>query len=318
MKLIIIIPCFNEAENIAETLGDLPDTIEGIDEIQTLLIDDCSTDDSAKLAKAAGVSEIISIRQQRGLGHVIKTGVDAALARGADIITITDGDNQYNGGDLPKLVRPILSGEADVVVGERPIEQTGSFSPVKKLLQRFGSHIVSSWFGMQVPDVASGFRAFTREAAFCLHQKSKFTISIEALVQWAAQGFFITTVPIRTNEVTRPSRLMKSSMQYVRRQAGIILRLYLEYRPFRFFSIPAGLFSAVGLFFWLRFLYFYFTGSGGGHVQSVVIGSALVITGIVLFITACLAHLSANNRRTLEYIYQEARRRHFETTRESD
>lgn len=318
MKLVVFIPCYNESENLAQTIADLPGSIKGISEVEVVVIDDCSTDDSVEIARKSGVDGIISLKRHSGLAFVYQKGMEAALDRGADIIATADGDNQYAGACLEKLVKPIINGEADVVVGERPIEKIQSFGRLKKWLQRFGSRLVSKWFKLNVPDVTSGFRAFAREAALSLNTNSKYTITIEALAQLADQQFVITSVPVDVNPVTRPSRLMKSNFEYVRRQAATILRLYLEYRPFSFFGWPALLAGVTGVFFWLRFLFFYFSGSGQGHVQSLVLGSALVLTGFLLLVAGCLAHLSARNRRTLERILRETRMKKYPGSKRTD
>jgi hypothetical protein len=206
------------------------------------------------------------------------------------------------------LIKPILEGSADVVVGERPIEATESFSPTKKFLQRFGSKLVSRWFKTSVPDIASGFRAYSREAALCIDLDSKFTGTIETIVKLSEHNFYITTVPISTNTVSRPSRLLKSTTQYIFKQASIILRLYLEYKPLSFFGVFAGLFGLVGSLFWIRFLLFFFAGDGSGHVQSLIAGSLLLTLCAASLLIGLLAHLSANNRRKLEKCLMEMKR----------
>ncbi len=298
--LFIQIPCYNEEETIGTTLDDLPDSIPGIGEIEVLIIDDGCTDDTVKVAKKHGVDHVISFRKNRGLARGFEAGIQACLARGADIIVNTDADNQYRAEDIPKLVAPILRGESDIVIGARPIDEIEHFSRIKKLLQRLGSTVVRHVSGTDVEDAPSGFRAFSRHAAGQLHVFGDYTYTIETVIQAGQKGFKIQSVPIGVNEDLRPSRLVKSIPDYVIRSVGTMGRIYLIYRPLRLFIPVAIVTFLAGFGLGLRYLYFMAIGQGEGHVQSVILAALLLATSGLTVLSGILADLIATNRKLLE------------------
>src|ERR671913_2193078 len=276
MKLIIQIPCFNEETTLPETLGDLPRAIEGIGEVEWLVIDDGSTDRTVQVAREHGVHHIVRLTNNRGLAAAFQAGLDASLKLGADIVVNTDADNQYYGGDIPKLVAPILDGQADMVIGDRETDQIDHFSPLKKRLQRLGSAVVRRASGTDVPDTTSGFRAYNREAALQMQVVSKFTYTLESIIQAGKMLVAVDHVPIRTNPKTRESRLFGSISSYVRTNALAIFRVYTQYEPLRVFLAAATVAALIGAVIWTRFLYFYFfSDDPGGHIQSLILGSTL-------------------------------------------
>lgn len=300
MKLIIQIPCYNEAETLAVALNDLPKEIEGIDTIEVLIINDGSTDNTVEVAKANGVHHVVDFPHNQGLARGFVAGLEACIRHNADIIVNTDADNQYNGADIAKLVQPILTGKAEIVIGERPIMQTAHFSPIKKLLQKFGSWVVRKASRTQVPDAPSGFRAMSRKAAMQLNVFSEYTYTMETIIQAGQKGMAITSVPIRTNEDLRPSRLVKSISSYVKRSMTTILRIFVVYRPFRFFSVLALFFFIPGLCISLRFLYLFIQGEGSGNIQSLILASLLILMGFIAFVVGILSDLLSVNRKLLE------------------
>lgn len=309
MRLIIQIPCYNEETTLPQTLADLPAQIDGVDQIEVLVIDDGSTDRTVEVAREHGVSHFVRFTQNKGLAKGFMAGLDACLQLGADIIINTDADNQYQGQDIPKLVQPILEGRADMVVGARPIEHIAHFSPIKKLLQRLGSAVVQQVSGTDVPDVTSGFRAFSREAALRLNVISDFTYTLETIIQAGKKNIAVTSVEIGTNEKLRESRLFSSIGQYLRKSIPTILRIYAAYEPLKvFFSMGLILFAA-GFLIGLRFLYFYFSGDGGGHLQSLILCATLLLLGFEVMIIGLLADLIGANRRLLEDLLYRVRKR---------
>lgn len=300
MKVIIQIPCYNEAENLAATLADLPRTLEGADCVEWLVIDDGSTDDTRLVAEASGVDHIVRIPRNQGLARAFSLGLETALARGADIVVNTDADNQYTAADIPKLIGPILAGRAEMVIGARPIDSIGHFSPLKKWLQKLGSGAVRSLSGTEVQDAPSGFRAFSRSAAQKLNVFSEYTYTLETIIQAGQNGIAVVSVPVRTNGETRPSRLVRSLFSYVKRSALTMFRIFVTYRPMRVFLLLASISCAAGLALGLRFLYFFIIGEGSGHVQSVILTALLLGSGLLFFVLALLADLIAVNRRLLE------------------
>jgi len=299
-KLIIQIPCLNEAETLPDTLAALPQSIDGIDVIETLIIDDGSTDGTVDVARQCGVDHIVRFTSHRGLARGFAAGLDACLHLGADIIVHTDADGQYPGEDIPRLVAPILAGEADMVVGDRGVDSVAHFSPVKRLLQQFGSRTVSALSGVRVGDVTSGFRAYSREAALRLNIITTFTYTLETIMQSGEKPITIVSVPTQSNPPTRPSRLFSGVGQYLRRQIPTILRLYTVYQPLKTFTVLAALPLGVGLLLGLRFLCFYLFGTGAGHIQSLILAAVLLIVGFQIFILGLVADLMAANRRLLE------------------
>jgi glycosyltransferase involved in cell wall biosynthesis len=298
----------NESQTLPATLADLPEQIEGIDQIEVLIVDDGSTDNTCQVAQACGVDHVVRFPRHRGLAKGFAAGLDACLRLGADVIVNTDADGQYPGEDIPKLVAPILRGEADIVIGDRGVDAVEHFSPSKRMLQRLGSRVVSTLARIEVGDVTSGFRAYSREAALRLNITSEFTYTLDSLIQSGNKPITIVTVPTRANAPTRPSRLFTGIPEYVRRQVPSILRLYMIYQPLRTLSVVSGLFIVPGLLIGIRFLYFYFTQRGAGHVQSLILATILLIVGVQVLILGLVAHLMATNRRLLEDTLYRVRR----------
>lgn len=308
-KLIIQIPCLNEEGTLPETLADLPTAVPGFDVVEWLVIDDGSTDRTVEVARAHGVHHVVSHRRNRGLAAAFLTGLDTALKAGADVVVNTDADNQYQGSCIPDITAPVLSGAADIVVGERPIESVPEFSGLKKRLQRIGSWVVRKFSGTEILDAASGFRAFNREAAMRLQVYGRYTYTMETLVQAGAEGLVVLSVPIRVNPQTRPSRLVKSSAVYVRRSAQTIVRSYAVYRPFRFFASIAAVPATIGVALLLRWLgYFLFAADYSSRLPSLLASVALLLLAALILMVAFVADLMAVSRRLLSEARLEARR----------
>lgn len=308
MKLIIQIPCYNEFDTLTETVRDLPTKIDGIDTIEYLVIDDGSTDGTAELAERLGVHHVLRNVTNLGLARTFARGLDYALGAGADIIVNTDGDNQYAGADIAKLVRPIVEHRAEVVLGDRQTSRIEHFSLTKKLLQRVGSFIVRALSGVDVPDAVSGFRAISRSAAMQINIVSSFSYTIEMLIQVGKKGLAFDSVPVGTNPKTRDSRLFKSVFRFIERSGTTALRMYAMYQPLRVFSLIGLLIAIIGSIPLIRFLYFYFFESGEGKLQSLVIGSALLTAGTVTFVLGLLADLLGRNRQLMEMTLERVRR----------
>lgn len=312
MKLIIQIPCLNEAETLEIALNDLPKHIDGIDEIEYLIINDGSVDNTVEVARNWGVHYIVSFKRNKGLAKGFMAGIDACLKHGADIIVNTDADNQYCGEDIEKLVRPILDGKADIVIGERPIDETEYFSPLKKKLQHFGSYIVRKASKTDIPDAPSGFRAFSREAAMHINVMNNYTYTLETIVQAGRSSWAITSVPVRTNGELRKSRLFHSMGAYVKRSMITIIRAYMMYRPLTFFSVLGLIPFTGGFLIGLRFLIYWLRGSGSGHIQSLIFASTLMLLGFMTFIVGLQADVIANNRKILEDIQYRIRKSEYD------
>jgi glycosyltransferase involved in cell wall biosynthesis len=308
MKLIIQIPCFNEERTLPETLADLPREVSGIDTVEWLVIDDGSTDRTVEVARAGGVDHIVRLTNNRGLAAGFQAGLDACLKLGADVIVNTDADNQYVGADIPKLVAPILQGRADMVVGDRETDQIEHFSPVKKLLQRWGSAVVRRASDTDVPDTTSGFRAYNREAAIQIQVVSKFTYTLETIIQAGKMLVAVDHVPIRTNPKTRESRLFPSTASYVRRNGISIFRIYALYEPMRLFMMAAAVTALIGAVIWGRFLYFFIDGRGDGHLQSLILGSTLFIVAVQFVALGVLGDILAGSRVLQQRILERVRR----------
>jgi glycosyltransferase involved in cell wall biosynthesis len=299
-KLIIQIPCFNEAETLGITLATLPRSVPGFARVERMIIDDGSTDETVAVARAAGVEHVVRLGHNQGLARAFAAGIEAALRAGADVIVNTDADNQYCADDIPKLTAPILAGEADLVIGARPIIATPHFSRTKKALQLVGSMVVRMASRTQVVDAPSGFRALSRAAAQRLHVHGDYTYTLETLIAAGQSRMAVASVPIRTNPDLRPSRLVKSLPDYVVRSAITILRSFATYKPLRFFVGIGLLLFAGGLALALRYLYFAASGDGDGHVQSVILSALLIGMGVFTGLIGILADLIAVNRKLLE------------------
>jgi len=308
LKLIIQIPSYNEAQTLPETIRALPDSLEGIDEIEILVIDDGSTDGTSEIARENGIQQIVRLNQHSGLATVFIAGIDAALRNGADLIVNTDADNQYNADDIQKLVTPILAGEADMVVGDRGVGSLSTFSPVKRALQVAGSWVIGQASGLKTPDATSGFRAFSREAALRMIVLSQYSYTLETLIQAGAHRMAVVYVPIRTNPQTRPSRLIKSIPQYLAVSSTTILRAYTMYRPLRVFSVIGVILIFGGIAIGIRYVYFLATDQGAGNVQSLILAAILSITGFQVLLIGLLADLVGFNRAILEDILYRLRR----------
>jgi len=302
VKLIIQIPCFNEAETLPETLAALPREVGGFDAVEWLVIDDGSTDGTADVARAHGVDHIITLDHNSGLAKAFMTGIEAAVRAGATVIVNTDADNQYDAGAIPSLTKPILDGTAQIVIGARPISEIEHFSPAKRLLQKAGSAAVRLASGVDVPDAPSGFRAFHRKAAMQLYVFNSYTYTLETIIQAGRLGFPVASVPVNVNPPTRPSRLVKSNRDYVIKSATTILRVFVLYRPFRFFAICALILAVPGGIAFLRFFVLWVLGEGSGKVQSLIIGGALIVSAVILIIGGIIADLIAANRILLAEI----------------
>ncbi len=308
MKLIIQIPCYNEAETLEVALNDLPKQIDGVDEIEYLIINDGSKDNTVEVAKNWGVHYVVNFKCNKGLAKGFMAGLDACLRQGADIIVNTDADNQYCGADIEKLVRPILDGKADIVIGERPIDDTEHFSPLKKRLQHIGSWTVRVASKTDVPDAPSGFRAYSRQAALKMNVVNEYTYTLETIVQAGRNKMAITSVPIRTNPELRKSRLFNSMFGYIKKSMLTIVRAFMMYKPLRFFTIIGSVIFLIGLILGIRFLVYLFMGQSGGHIQSLILASTLLLLGFQTFISGLQADLIASNRKLLEDIQERVRR----------
>ena len=309
MKLIIQIPCYNEEETLGVTYNDLPKSIEGIDCIEYLIINDGSTDNTVKVAKELGFHHVVSFKRNKGLAKGFMAGIDACLRLGADIIVNTDADNQYCGADIEKLVRPILDNKADIVIGERPISDTEHFSKKKKFFQKLGSGVVRHVSGTDVPDAPSGFRAYSKEAALRMNVVNEYTYTLETIIQAGHQKCAITSVKIRTNGETRPSRLFSSMWKYMQRSATVIMRSFIMYKPLRFFFVLGTIFTSIGLILGIRFLIIFFSAqSGAGNIQSLILTAIMLIMGFQSFCFGLIGDLHASNRKMLEDIQYRVRK----------
>lgn len=302
MKLVIQIPCYNEEATLAQTLSELPKNLEGIDEIAVLIIDDGSFDKTLTVASKNGVKDFVILPTNLGLARAFSAGLRKALHMGADIIVNTDADNQYCAADIPKLIEPIIRKQADIVIGSRPIQEIEHFSLIKKLLQKFGSHVMRLISSTEIADATSGFRALSRDAALQINVFDNYTYTLETIIQAKAKGLEITSVPINVNPELRKSKLIKNIFDYIRRSIFTMLRMFIVYRPFRFFALIGLLFLIPGFLVGLRFLYFYIFDSGSGHVQSLILSAVLIITGVQIGLIAVLADLLSVNRKLLEDI----------------
>ena len=298
--LIIQIPCLNEAETLPGTLADLPRSLPGIDRIEVLVIDDGSRDGTADVARAHGVAHVVRLRRRKGLAAAFMAGIDAAVKLGADYIVNTDADNQYVGADIALLIEPLMKGEADIVIGDRNIKALSEMSAQKKLLQRLGSWVVRQVSGTEVPDTTSGFRAYTREAALRMTIVSEFSYTLESIIQAGKNKLAIAHVPVRTNPRVRPSRLFDSLFAYVKASGATIVRIYAMYEPLKVFSYIGASIFTIGLAITARFIYYYLTGTGRGHVQSLIIAAVLMIVGFQVLLIGLVSDMISGNRKLLE------------------
>jgi len=308
MKLIVQIPCYNEERSLPQTVKDIPRKIEGVDQVEILIIDDGSIDRTVEVAKEIGVDHIVRNICNKGLARTFLAGLDACLRLGADIIVNTDGDNQYKGEDIPKLIEPILKGEADIVIGDRQTERVPHFSPIKKKLQKVGSWVIRGLSETDVPDAVSGFRAFRREAALQMNIVSPFSYTIETIIQAGKKQLAVISVPIGTNPKTRESRLFKSIPNFIERSLTTMIRMYTMYQPFRVFFYIGFFFILAGLIPSVRFLIYYFMGQGGGHIQSLIFAAILFIVGFQVLVVGLVADVISFNRRLIEETLLRVRR----------
>jgi glycosyltransferase involved in cell wall biosynthesis len=308
MKLIIQIPCYNEADTLADTLAQLPRTIPGFDSVETLIVDDGSEDETSTVAREAGADHIARLPRHLGLAQAYTMGLDAALRLGADVIVNTDADNQYHAKDIEKLVRPILNGEAEMVIGDRGVGTLKHFSPTKRALQKLGSRVVSATAGFEIPDATSGFRAITREVALQTMVLSNYSYTLETLIQAGAKRVKVAFVPVETNPPVRPSRLFRSVRNYLTNSTVTILRSFAMYRALRIFTWISIILLLAGLILGGRFVYFYAQGQGGGHIQSLILTAILLIVGFITFLIGLIADLVSFNRKILEEVLYRLRR----------
>lgn len=318
MKLIIQIPCYNEAETLEIALNDLPKHIDGIDEIEYLIINDGSTDNTVEVARNWGVHYVVDFKRNKGLAKGFMAGINECLRHGADIIVNTDADDQYCGADVETIVRPILEGYADIVIGERPIDDTEHFSPLKKKLQHLGSWVVRKASNTNIPDAPSGFRAYSREAALRLNIVNEYTYTLEQIVQAGRNKMAIVSVPIRTNAELRPSRLFSSMFGYIKKSMLTIMRAYLMYKPLRFFVSMGSVPIIAGMILGVRYLVFYFNGAGNGHIQSLLLAITLVLLGVMIGVVGLEADVIAANRKLLEDIRYEIKKVNYQEEEKSD
>jgi glycosyltransferase involved in cell wall biosynthesis len=312
MKLIIQIPCYNESETLEIALNDLPKKLEGIDEIEYLIINDGSRDNTVEVAKKWGVHHVVSFSQNKGLARGFMAGLDGCLRNGADIIVNTDADNQYCAEDIQALIQPILDKKADYVIGARPIDDTEHFSFIKKKLQHFGSWVVRKASNTDIPDAPSGFRALSREAAMRINVVNDYTYTLETIVQAGREKMAITSVPVRTNDELRPSRLFKSIWGYVKKSIITILRAYIMYEPLKSFTFLALIPSIIGFFIGCRFLGYMAVGKSGGHVQSLILACMLIIIGFLTFMIGLVGDVIKANRRLLQDTQYHVRRSEYD------
>jgi len=308
MKLIVQIPAFNEEATIAQTLRDIPKKIDGITAIETVVIDDGSSDNTADAARKAGATHVVQLKSHRGLSSAFLAGINAALRLGADVIVNTDADNQYAGADIPKLIAPIVRGSADVVIGDREVSKSPHMSAIKRFLQRIGSRTVGLASGIRVGDVTSGFRAFSREAAMQINVFNPFTYTLETIIQAGNRNLGVQSVPVRTNAPTRPSRLYRGLGTYLRKSIATIFRIYTIYKPLKTFFAIGALLMLAGSALGIRFLWDFTHGDRGGHIQSLILAAVFLIIGFQTLLIALIADLISVNRRLSEEVLVRLKR----------
>jgi glycosyltransferase involved in cell wall biosynthesis len=312
IRLIVQIPAYNEQATLSEAISCIPRSVPGVDKVEVLVIDDGSSDGTGEVARQAGADHVIRHKTNRGLARAFLTGIENCISLGADIIVNTDADNQYNAADIPKLVEPILQGKADIVVGDRQTDQVEHFSALKKRLQKFGSAVVRQLSSTDIPDAVSGFRAISRDAAMGLNIGSDFSYTIEMLIQAGHDRLAITSVPIRTNPIQRKSRLFKNTPHFLFMSVLTMLRIYVTYNPLKAFVSIGLILELIGIIPMLRFVYFYFTSGGAGHIQSLVIGSSFMVIGGLFFMFGLMAELISFNRKTVSKALEKIRRLEYE------
>lgn len=308
MKLIIQIPCYNEEESLPITYNDLPKYIDGIDEIEYLIINDGSKDKTVEVAKKLGIHHVVTFKQNKGLARGFMAGIDASLHLGADIIVNTDADNQYCGDDIEKIVRPILEQKAEIVIGERPIDTTEHFSWKKKKFQRLGSWVVRVASNSNIPDAPSGFRAYSREAALRLNVTNEYTYTLETIIQAGRNKIPMLSVPIRTNGELRESRLFSNMWRYMNRSSSVIIRSFMMYKPLKFFGIIGSILFVSGVVIGVRFLIRFIEGVGNGHIQSLILSAILILMGVQTIVVGLQADIISANRKILEDIQYRVRK----------
>lgn len=318
MKLVIQIPAFNESEVLAHTIAQLPRQVTGFDQVELLVIDDCSQDATAGVALSAGVEHVLRLPHHSGLARTFAAGLEEALRLGADVIVNFDADNQYSAADIPRLVAPILSGEAELVIGDRGVTKQNSFSPLKRRLQTWGSRVVSRAADLNIPDATSGFRAISREAALRTLVLSHYSYTLETLIQAGDQHLRVMSMPVSTNPPTRPSRLMKGVRDYLLNSSVTILRSYTLYRPLRVFFLVGLVLLLLGGALAVRYIYFVILGQGDGHVQSVIVAAVFLIVGFQTWLIGLVADLIAFNRRILEELLYKARKQEAGSSKENE
>lgn len=312
-KLIIQVPCYNEEATLGVTLSALPRQLPGVSRIEWLVINDGSIDKTVEVAREFGVDHIVNLNHNQGLAKAFMAGIEACLIAGADIIVNTDADNQYCADDIPQLIEPILLGKAEIVIGTRPISKIKHFSPFKKFLQKLGSWVVRVASNTNIPDAPSGFRAISREAAMQLNVFNEYTYTLEMIIQAGQKGMSITSVPIRINKYLRPSRLVKSIPAYVQRSLFTILRIFMTYKPLRFFTILGSIPFTLGVILGIRWIFLFLEGTPRTHVPSLILTAILIIIGVQLWILGLVADLMAVNRKMLEDIQLRLRRSEIES-----
>lgn len=308
MKLIVQIPCLNEENALPITIRDIPRKIHGVDEVEILVMDDGSTDKTSQVAKECGVEHIIRFNVNQGLAKSFMAGLQTAVHLGADIIVNTDADNQYCGNDIPKLIQPIIEGKADIVIGDREVESIRHFSTSKKILQKIGSWVVRIASDTRIPDAASGFRAYSREAAMRTNIVSGYTYTLESIIQAGHNRLAITHIPVRTNPQMRESRLISSISSYLVRSASTIIRTYAMYRPLKFFFTIGIIVFSAGIIISIRYVYYMLLGEGAGHVQSIILAAILMMLGFQTIVIGLISDLIAANRRLSEEIVYRLRK----------
>ena len=313
MKLIIQIPCLNEEQTLPETLKDLPKSLNGIDDIEVLIIDDGSTDRTVEFAKEYGAHHVLKLTNNKGLAKAFIFGINHSLKLGADIIVNTDADNQYFGGDIEKLIQPILDKRADIVIGNRQVETISHFSPIKILLQKLGSWTVRQLSGTTIPDATSGFRAYSKEAALQMNVISDFTYTVETIISAGNKNLAIEHTPVRTNKKLRESRLFPSIQIYLRRTLVTMLKVYSMYRPLKLFTIAGGTIFLIGFAIGCRYLFFFFQGQTEGHIQSLILSAITLIVGFQIIMMGIAAELIAVNRQLLEDIQLRVKKKEVES-----